>query len=312
MRRLVLGTRGSALALWQARHVAARLRRTHPGIEIEERIVKTEGDGTTGWIGFDGRGVFVRAIEERLRNGEVDLAVHSMKDLPTTQPDGLAIAAVPERHDPADVVLSEQGWSFEELPRGATLATGSFRRRCQLLAARPDLRVVPVRGNVDTRIRKLRERQFDALVLARAGVERLGLDQVPARPIPLEVCLPAVGQGALAVESRSEDREIREVLGVLDDPLTAVAVSAERAFLRRLGGGCLAPATAHAMIDGDRIEIRAVVGDPDGARLMRERAIGAIGDGDRLAEELAARMLDEGGRELLAAARQAAENPPSS
>ncbi len=312
MRRFVLGTRGSALALWQARHVAARLRSAQPGLALDERVIKTEGDATTGWIGFDGRGVFVRAIEERLSSGRIDLAVHSMKDLPTTQPDGLSIAAVPARHDPADVVLSERGWTFDELPEGATLATGSFRRRCQLLNARPDLRVVPVRGNVDTRIRKLREKQFDALVLARAGVERLGLDEVPARPIPLETCLPAVGQGALAIETRSDDAETRELVSTLHEPPAARAVSAERAFLRRLGGGCLAPATAHARIRDGVIEIRAAVGDPDGKHLMRERAEGELAEGDRLAEELAARMLDEGARELLEAARKAAENPPSS
>lgn len=312
MRRLVLGTRGSALALWQARHVAARLRHAHPSLELEERIIKTEGDGTTGWIGFDGRGVFVRAIEDRLAGGEIDLAVHSMKDLPTSQPDGLAIAAVPERHEPSDVVLSERGWTFDEIPRGATIATGSYRRRCQLLAARPDLRAVPVRGNVDTRLRKLRDKQFDVLVLARAGVERLGLDQVPARPIPLEVCLPAVGQGALAVESRASDDAVRNVVSVLHDTTAAAAVAAERAFLRRLGGGCLAPATAHAVIDDGQIEIRAVVGDPDGTRLMREQAGGAVVEGERLAEELAARMLEAGAAELLAAARRAAENPPPS
>jgi len=261
--RLVLGTRGSALALWQARHVAERLRRVHPELTIEERIIRTEGDiQQQAPLGASDVGVFVRRIEEALLAEEIDFAVHSLKDLPTTQPDGLRIAAVPRRHDPRDALISERGWSVDELPRGARVGTGSLRRRTQLLHRRPDLKLLPVRGNIDTRIRKLRDGEFDALVLALAGIERLGLRDVPLQPIDTERCLPAVGQGALAIETRDTDRRTTGLVAVLDDPVAREEVEAERAFLRRLGGGCLAPATGFARVADGWRELRAVVGDP--------------------------------------------------
>lgn len=307
MRALTLGTRGSALALWQARHVAARLRELRPDVGIEERIIRTEGDVSTKQFGANtNKGVFVKEIEDALIEKAVDLAVHSLKDLPTEMPDGLSIAAVLPRHDPRDALLSTAGWSFEELPRGTVVATGSFRRRCQLLSRRPDLEVVPVRGNVDTRIRKLKEGRFGALVLALAGVERLGLDEVPIRAIPDDVCLPAVGQGAVAVEIRADDPEAREVVGLLDDADTHDRVRAERAFLHRLGGGCLAPATGFADLDGDRLRIRAAVGDPDGRTVLRDEEAGPRRDAVALGEKLADRMLEAGAGDLLQAAREAA------
>jgi len=305
MRRLVLGTRGSPLALWQARHVAECLERAHPGLEIDERIIRTEGDiQQQAPLGMGDRGVFVRRIEEALAAGEIDLAVHSLKDLPTRQPEGLVVAAVPQRHDPRDALLTVDGLAFEELPEGSVLATGSFRRRTQLLHARPDLRTVAVRGNVDTRVRRLQEGRFDALVLALAGVERLGIRSVPARPVPAAICLPAVGQGALAVETRAEDRETRERVAVLEHEQSRLAVEAERAFLRTLGGGCLAPATAHARIEEGRLYIDAVVGDPDGVELLRDRDEGAPAGGEALGAALARRMLDAGAGELLARGRE--------
>jgi hydroxymethylbilane synthase len=308
MRRLILGTRGSPLALWQARHVAARLSEVHPGLEIEERIVRTEGDRTsTPIVGFDERGVFVKALEERLLDGRIDVAVHSMKDLPSSEPEGLVIAAVPERHDPCDALLTRDGVGLDELPEGATLATGSPRRRCQLLTVRPDLSIIPVRGNVDTRVRKLVEGQFDGLILARAGVERLGIDAVPFVPLSREVCLPAVGQGALAIEVRDADTEARELLAPLIHPPTRTAVSAERSFLRRLGGGCLAPATAHARVDGERIRIKAVVGGVDGQALLTGEREGATAEGDALGADLAVELIERGAIEMLDAARRAAE-----
>lgn len=306
MRRLVLGTRGSPLALWQARHVTERLRRRHPGLEIEERVIKTEGDiQQQAPLRMGDRGVFVRRIEEALIAREIDFAVHSLKDLPTRQPDGLLVAAVPRRHDPRDALLSVDGLEFEQLPPGSVLATGSFRRRAQLLHARPDLRTVPVRGNVDTRVRHLREGRFDALVLALAGVERLGIRTVPVRPVPPAICLPAVGQGALALETREKDAEARALVGVLEHDESRQAVEAERAFLRTLGGGCLAPAAAHARIDGGLLRIDAVVGDPDGVELMRDAEHGAPAEGPALGDRLAARMLRAGAGPLLASAREA-------
>ena len=305
MGRLVVGTRGSALALWQARHIATALRENHRDLRLEERIITAEGDRETGPVGqAEGRGVFVREIEEALLAGRIDLAVHSLKDLPTTQPEGLVIAAVPERHDPRDALLSMEGWSVDQLPRGAVVGTGSPRRRSQLLHARPDLKVVPVRGNVDTRIRKLREGGLDALVLALAGVERLGITSVPAVAIPVEMCLPAVGQGALAVETRADDASTRDRVRPLDDSASARATSAERAFLRRLGGGCLAPATAYARIAGDRMIVEAVVAHPDGARLMRESERGAPDDGEEIGRALGERMLAAGAGDLLTLARE--------
>jgi hydroxymethylbilane synthase len=216
------------------------------------------------------------------------------------------IAAIPARHDPRDAVLTVDGRSFAELPAGAVLATASFRRRCQFLHARPDLDTRPVRGNVDTRVRKLREGQFEALVLALAGVERLGIASVEVRPVPVTTCLPAVGQGALALETRADDASTREVVGVLADPAATDAVEAERAFLRRLGGGCLAPATAFAVVESGGIRIDAVVGDPDGRELLRDACQGRAADGRVLGEALAVRLLDAGAGEILARARREA------
>jgi hydroxymethylbilane synthase len=303
--KLVLGTRGSALALWQARHIAARLRETHPGLEVEERIIRTEGDEQQhSPLGVGDRGVFVRRIEQALLAGEIDLAVHSLKDLPTVQPDGLVLAAVPRRHDPRDVLITADGKSFEELAPGAVLGTGSFRRRCQLLAARPDLKTEPVRGNVDTRVDKLLRGDVDAMVLALAGLERLGIDRAPYRAIAVETCLPAVGQGALAVETRRDDGRAVEVVSALDDAEARAEVVAERAFLRRLGGGCLAPATGFARVGDGGLHLRAVVGDPDGTQLLRDEERGGADAADALGVALAERMIAAGAERILAAARE--------
>jgi len=302
--RLILGTRGSPLALWQARHVADLLRGRHPGLEVVERIIKTEGDlEQTAPLGGSDVGVFVRRIEQHLLAGDIDLAVHSLKDLPTEQPEGLAVAAVPRRHDARDVVLSREGLAFEDLPGGTLIGTGSPRRRAQLLHARPDLRTASVRGNVDTRIRKLSRGEFGAIVLALAGLERLGLTSVPYRPIDPAVCLPAVGQGALALETRTDDDRAREIVAVLDDADSRRAVAAERAFLHELGGGCLAPATGYATLLGQALTLRAVVGDADGERLMRDEERGPATDADAIGRRLAQRMARAGASQLLEASR---------
>lgn len=306
MARLRIGTRASALALWQARHVASRLVAAHPDLDVEEVVIPTEGDRLPSALPIgvgSGRGVFVKQIEEALLLGRIDLAVHSLKDLPTTEPPGLTIAAVPRRHDARDALLSIPGFEPEDLPAGTVLGTGSPRRRCQLLHARPDLRVAAVRGNVDTRVRKLLEGEFGALVLALAGIERLGITSVGVHPLPLSLCLPAVGQGALALETREEDRATRRLVEVLGDERTLRAVEAERAFLRRLGGGCLAPAAAYAEVEDGRIRIQAVVGDPDGRRLLRDETAGDLAQGGELAQALAVRLLEAGGEEILREAR---------
>jgi len=308
---LTIGTRGSALALWQARHVADRLRRLHPGLTVQERIIKTEGDlQQQAPIGPQDRGVFVRRIEQELVAGRIDLAVHSLKDLPTDQPPGLIVAAVPQRHDPRDALLTPEGQSFEELPAGTVIGTGSFRRRTQLLHARPELQTLPIRGNVDTRINKIDGKRYHAVVLALAGLERLGIDSTPYRPIDTAVCLPAVGQGALAIETREADSAVVEVVRTLNDPMAEAAVIAERAFLRRLGGGCLAPATAFGRVDGDAIVIDAVVGDADGVDLLRDRESGTSSSAASVGETLAARMLEAGALPYLDAPSRGSSHYP--
>ena len=307
MRELILGTRGSALALWQARYVAQRLRERHPRIVLHERIVKTEGDlQQTAPLGPGDYGVFVRRLEQLMTAGEIDLAVHSLKDMPTTQPAGLVMAAVPPRHDPRDVLLTLEGQTFEALPAGTVIGTGSYRRRSQLLNARPDLATEPIRGTVETRIRTLNEGSHGAIVLALAGLERLGLTATPYRPISVDVCLPAVGQGALGIETREDDDEVRGAVADLDDEASHRAVDAERAFLRTLGGGCLAPATAFATVARGRLWLRAAVGDADGRHLLRDAEEGAVDDALLLGERLAERMIAAGARDLLEAARASA------
>jgi hydroxymethylbilane synthase len=231
--------------------------------------------------------------------------VHSMKDLPTTQPEGLLIAAVPERADARDALLSREGWTFDELPRGSVIATASFRRRTQFLHARPELQTRPVRGNVDSRVRKLGEGRFDALALALAGIRRLGIDSMPCKVIDPAICLPAVGQGALAVESRADDTYCRELATALEHPASRSAVEAERMFLKVLGGGCLAPATAYAVLVDGELHIKSAVGDMDGQELMRDSERGSAGDAASLGERLAARMLRRGAGLLLQRSRDA-------
>jgi hydroxymethylbilane synthase len=302
-----LGSRGSPLALWQARHIADRLRATWLGLSVDITIIKTEGDQRTDipLTASFGNGVFVKEIEEALLHGTIDLAVHSLKDLPTETPDGLALGAIPVRHDARDALVCRSARRVFDLSQQALVATGSPRRRCQLLCARPDLRFTLVRGNVDTRLRKLDEGSCDALILAVAGIERLGLTQVPYAPIPLSLCLPAPGQGALAIETRADDRETLRHVRPLDDPTTASCVAAERGFLAALGAGCLAPAGAFATIAGDTLVLDAMVGYPDGRLQKRERIEGAPDDAIALGVALARRLLDAGGDAILREVRHA-------
>ncbi len=312
--RVVLGTRGSPLALWQARHVARRLAAIHPQIVVEERIVRTDGDvdpSPPSAAAFSrwSVGVFVRRLEEALRDGAIDLAVHSLKDVPTEMPHDLVLPAVLERHDPRDALVTRSGADLGALEPATVVGTGSLRRRAQLLRARPDLRTRPVRGNVDTRIRRLLDGDYGALVLAVAGIERLGLAAAPWVALPIDVCLPAVGQGAIAVETRAADARTIDLLHGLDHRPTHAAVRAERAFLDRLGGGCLAPAAAHAVLDESELRLRAFAGDADGTEALYDEEHGALDDPASLGRRLAERMLAAGAARLLARARASEPSP---
>jgi hydroxymethylbilane synthase len=280
------------LARWQAEHVAERLGRAWPGLVVDIVVIKTEGDRSTDMLrpASFGKGIFVKEIEDALLRGTIDLAVHSLKDLPTETPPGLVLAAIPTRHDARDALVCRLARRVEDLPHGALVATGSPRRRCQLLHARKDLRFVPVRGNVDTRLRKLDDGEFDALVLAVAGIERLGLTDAPYAPIPFSLCLPAPGQGALAIETRADDATTRGHVMPLGHLATERCVAAERGFLAALGLGCLAPAGALATIAGNTLVLDAMVGSPDGTAQRRARIEGSAGDAEALGEALAQRL----------------------
>lgn len=302
MTGLTIGTRGSRLAVWQAEHVAALLREKHLGLTVTLKRIRTTGDRVQdkAFGELSGKGFFVKELEAALLRGEVDLAVHSLKDVPTELPEGLELSAVLERHEPWDALVTRDGGGLESLPEGATIGTGSFRRRSQLLHARPDLQLTDIRGNVDTRIGKLDD-GFDAVVLARAGLGRLGIEGVVATPLATDVCLPAVGQGALAIESAAARDDVRELLAVLEHAPTRAAVTAERAFLSRLGGGCLAPVAGYAEAADGTVRLQGAVGDPDGKRLIRDAEQGR--DPETVGHTLADRMLAAGGDALLAASR---------
>jgi hydroxymethylbilane synthase len=308
-----LGSRGSPLALWQANHVAERLRGAWPGLVVDIVIIKTEGDRravAAPQAAFE-KGIFVKEIEDALLQGTIDLAVHSLKDLPTQTPAGLVLAAIPPRHDARDALICRSARAVADLPDNALVATGSPRRRCQLLHARRDLRFTSIRGNVDTRLKRFDAGAFDALILAVAGIERLGRTDAPYAPIPFSLCLPAPGQGALALETRADDAATRRLAAPLSDEGTARCVAAERGFLAALGAGCLAPAGALATLSGDTITLDAMVGSPDGRERKRDRLEGAASDPEALGAALARRLLDAGADAILRDVRQA-EGPDGS
>jgi len=309
--KLKIGSRGSDLALWQTNFVKKKLEDAYPALSFEVKIITTTGDQMldTALSKIGDKGLFTRQIENALLNGEIDLAVHSLKDLQTAQPVGLTIGAVLEREPPNDVLLSSRYNSIDELPKGARVATGSLRRKSQLLHYRPDLSITEIRGNVPTRIRKLDESELDGMILAYAGVHRLGLDSRIRQVIPFGIMLPAVGQGAMAVEVRADDTKVREIASVLDDTETRNCVTAERAFLRRLEGGCQVPIGAMARVEGDRIYLEGVVGSLDGDKNLRDGITGDIADADALGTRLAEQMLEKGAGEILEEVRRTVENP---
>lgn len=294
-----IGTRGSALALAQAGWVQKRLEQKHPDGRVELVTIRTSGDrfldAPVKAIG--GKGIFVKEIEEALLRKEISLAVHSMKDLPTELPPGLTLAAVTEREDPRDVLVNLRGRSLRDLPRGARVGTGSLRRRAQLLSFRPDLSVVPIRGNVDTRLKKLERGEVDALVMAAAGLKRMGWESRIVEYLEPEVCLSAVAQGALGLESRLDDPVAAQV-SFMNHAATALEVLAERAFLKRLGGGCQIPVGARAWVSGNKIRLMGMVADPDCRRVYRGEISGSVEAGEELGRKLAEELLCQGAGEI--------------
>jgi hydroxymethylbilane synthase len=298
---LRIATRQSPLALWQAQHVAGLLTTTHPGLRVELVKRVTEGDrildralNTAG-----GKGLFIKELEQGLLEGRADLAVHSMKDVPAELPPGFDLPVFCAAADPRDALVSNTADSVDTLPSGARVGTASLRRGCQLLARRPDLQLVVTRGNVQTRLAKLDRGECDALLLAAAGLDRLGLAGRIAARLPIDVMLPAVTQGVLGLECRAGDTAVAALLAPLHEPATALRVQAERAFAARLGGGCHTPLAGHAVLDGERLRLTGLVGSPDGRRLLHEALDGPAGQPQALGLALAERLLAQGADAIL-------------
>lgn len=300
--RLVIGTRGSKLALWQAAHVAECIRSSHPDVDVVLKHIVTTGDRILDvpLAKIGGKGLFTKELEKELLAGDIDLAVHSLKDMPTDLPEGLTIGAISRRIDPGDALISPQYGKIDNLPKGARIGTSSLRRKAQLLNYRPDLLISDLRGNLDTRLAKLASERLDAIVLAASGLRRLGWEDKISEIIDYEICLPAVGQGALAVETRAADPAVLERLACLHHPETATAVAAERSFLRVLEGGCQVPIGVYARIEEEQLVLDAVMLSPDGTRKLRDRIAGAPADAQRLGRHLAHEMYRAGGKEVLA------------
>ena len=295
--RLKIGSRGSQLGLWQANHIASRLR--GEGHEVEVEIIHTTGDKITevALAKVGAKGMFTKEIEEALADGRVDLAVHSLKDLPTELAPDFELAAIPTREDPHDVFCSVNYSGIEALPQGARMGTSSLRREAQLRAVRPDLVVHPLRGNVDTRLRKLESGEYDAIILASAGLRRLGKTERIRQVLPVELMCPAAGQGALGIESRRGDGAVRKALSFLDDLAARSETTCERALLRRLGGGCQVPIGASAKWQSAKLHLDAIVASPDGKSLLRESLDGT--DPVPLGEQVAEKLLSRGGASIL-------------
>lgn len=300
--KLVIGTRGSALARWQSEHIAAALRAAHPGLEVTLEIIVTEGDRFQSGplIEVGGKGVWVKDIEVALAEGRVDLAVHSLKDVPAELAPGLALIAIPARADARDALVSRGGADLAGLPGGARVGTSSLRRVCQLKARRPDLGIELLRGNVDTRLRKVAEGVVDAAVLACAGLDRLGYAERISERLDPAVMLPAIGQGALALEGRAHDQRVRALTLPLSDRAAELTVAAERALLAGLGGSCRTPLGGQAVLEGARMRVRGLVGRPDGSDILVEEVEGPAGDAVVLGSELAARLRARGADKILA------------
>lgn len=298
---LVLGTRASKLALQQSEWFQAQIQAIAPDITVTLTRIQTSGDKIVDvpLAKIGGKGLFVKEIEEALLSGDIDFAVHSMKDVPTQLPDGLEILCVPPREDSRDALISRTGCRFQELPVGARVGSSSLRRQSQFLHARPDLRIEMLRGNLDTRLKKLKEGQFDAIILAAAGLRRLGWTEEITEYLDPQLCLPAIGQGALGIEGRSNDQFVRSILSRLTHPPTQVAVTAERALLHRLEGGCQVPIAAYATLTNDQVHLEGLVASVDGKTVIRDAVQGTRAEAQVLGTRLAERLLERGADKIL-------------
>lgn len=303
MHTVKIATRKSPLALWQAEHIKARLQALHPTLNVELVTFVTQGDKIldTPLAKIGGKGLFVKELENALLDGRADLAVHSMKDVPMDLPEGLCLPVICEREDPADAFVSNHYQSIDELPQGARLGTSSLRRKSQMQAYRPDLNIIDLRGNVGTRLGKLDAGEYDAIILAASGLKRLGLASRIRQTIDTQLSLPAVGQGALGLECRTNDEAILELIAPLADAATDVCIRAERAFNKTLHGGCQVPIAGFAILEGAEIFLQGRVGNPDGSVLLKAEVRGAPEHAEDLGRQLAQALLDQGAGPLLAA-----------
>ena len=296
-----IGTRGSKLALTQANLVADSLKKIDSGITVEICVIKTSGDimQDVALTKIGGKGVFVKEIEDALLSGTVGLAVHSMKDVPTAVPVGLAFAAIMRREDARDILVSKNNTKMEFMPRAARIGTGSMRRSAQLLAVLPDLVIVPLRGNLETRLKKIETENLQGVILAAAGMNRLGFAGKISQYLPIETMLPAVGQGALGLEIRESDDDLKAILAKLNHAPTAAEITAERSFLSHLGGGCLLPIADFGKLEGDKLSLEGLVASPNGESVIRDKVRGSIAEADELGLKLAELIMEKGGKKLL-------------
>jgi len=298
---ITIGTRKSLLALWQSNYIKSRLETQYPDCEVRLQKIVTKGDKILDvpLSKIGGKGLFTKEIETALLDGEADLAVHSLKDMPTKLPDGLCLTAITERAVVGDAFVSNKYKSFAQMPAGAVLGTSSLRRKAQLLSKRPDLDIRDLRGNVDTRLHKLDEGRYDAIILAAAGLTRLGYADRIKETLPCDFCIPAVGQGALAIECRTDNKEVRAMLEFLNHPATKSCTDAERAFLGLVEGGCQVPIGVHAEAEGTQMHVIAIIASLDGSTLLRDEIDGDMNDAVALGQTLGRRMLENGGKAIL-------------
>jgi hydroxymethylbilane synthase len=300
-KQIRIGTRGSALALWQAEWVKSELEKKYPGTAVTLTKIKTTGDKILDvpLAKVGGKGLFVKEIEEAMLEGEIDIAVHSMKDVPTFFPDGLHLSCITKREDPRDALLTRNKVKFNDLPKGANVGTSSLRRQAQLMNVRPDFVIHQLRGNVDTRLRKLKEGQYDAIILAAAGVKRLGLAENVSEYIDPRISLPAIGQGALGIECRVDDRELNDLIAFFNHADTRTCVTGERALLRRLEGGCQVPIACYGEMKDGKLHLTGLVGSVDGKRIIKDAVAGAPEKAEKLGVTLAEKLLSQGADVIL-------------
>lgn len=300
-KKITIATRGSMLALWQANHIKDSIENKHPHVSVELLKIKTTGDKILDvpLAKVGGKGLFVKEIEEALMDGRADLAVHSLKDVPTELPVGLGLSAITEREDARDALISKGRKTLDQLPDGARLGSSSLRRQCQLLKVRPDLDIVSLRGNLDTRIKKVEAGEFDAIILAAAGMRRLGWEERITECISPDILLPAIAQGALGIETRNDDNETNQIISFLNHDETSAAVRAERALLKKLEGGCQVPIAAYGELEGGTLRLRGLVGSLDGKTLITDELKGSAEESESLGVALAEKLLDQGAGEIL-------------